>query len=99
MQYHVIINTRYQKIYNTLSELINRSPQLESFKMDGIVCPICQERAIYDYGYGKGIIKIDDLLTNSANSTTTTRKLAFLLELKYQVLFLKLLRADTIKGI
>jgi intein/homing endonuclease len=32
--------------------------------MDGIVCPICQERAIYDYGYGKGIIKIDDLLTN-----------------------------------
>jgi hypothetical protein len=57
-------HTRYQKIYNTLSELINRSPQLESFKMDGIVCPICQERAIYDYGYGKGIIKIDDLLTN-----------------------------------
>jgi hypothetical protein len=55
---------RYQKIYNTLSELINRSPQLESFKMDGIVCPICQERAIYDYGYGKGIIKIDDLLNN-----------------------------------
>jgi hypothetical protein len=58
-------NTRYRKIYNKLSELINRSPQLESFKMDGIVCPICQERAIYDYGYGKGIIKIDDLLSNS----------------------------------
>jgi hypothetical protein len=55
---------KYQRIYNKLSELINRSPQLESFKMDGIVCPICQERAIYDYGYGKGIIQVEDLLNN-----------------------------------
>jgi hypothetical protein len=56
---------KYAELFTRrLEQVIDRPFQLESFKMDGIVCPICQERAIYDYGYGKGIIKIDDLLTN-----------------------------------
>lgn len=57
---------KYAELFTRrLEQVIDRPFQLESFKMDGIVCPICQERAIYDYGYGKGIIKIDDLLNNS----------------------------------
>jgi len=56
---------KYAELFTRrLEQVIDRPFQLETFKMDGIVCPICQERAIYDYGYGKGIIRVEDLLNN-----------------------------------
>ena len=55
----------YQKIYKSrYNKMSPREQATKSFQMMGIVCPVCQERASRNNGYGKGVYKLTDVINN-----------------------------------
>lgn len=50
---------KYRSTYEKVANRINYS-----FQIKGVVCPVCQERAVRKNGYGKGIYLLSEVLTN-----------------------------------
>lgn len=53
--------TTYRKIYNKMSQ---QEKSTKPFEIKGVVCPVCQERAEKDNGYGKGVYLLSEVLSN-----------------------------------